>query len=506
MSPIVVCLNGALRLTDNAAISAAISAAIAAADEGTADSVVLTHVANIDELSDVRLVSLHAAVQDVRKHVGGKLVSLVGQSGKDFFEPLTDLATQIGARKIIMQRAFEPHAALAQEQLSTSLAHLPSNFDIELQLVPGAYAVEPGTVLSGSKTPYKVFTPFSKTWRKLAMQGNPGTSATATSAPTTNHRLSRLLADNAAAANLIESINYHSDPLAGPASDAATRLTNSARTIAAHITETDALQRWEQFACEALKEYETGRDQPYLDGTSRMSAHLAFGTISPRGLISDIAERIESGLLTAAEADKFLTELAWREFYADQLFHRPEVAEHNADKRFDHYRWHESITDLDAWRDGQTGFPIVDAGMRQLAETGWMHNRVRMIVASFLIKDLHLRWQDGAAVFRDRLVDYSPASNQLSWQWCAGSGFDASPFFRVFNPLRQGRKFDPQGEYVRRWVPELADLVSEIGGAIHDLPSNPQRRPSSYPAPLVEHDEERREALRRFDEVKGLDR
>lgn len=498
MPPILVCLNGALRLTDNVAISEAIQAV----DDGLSDSIVLAHVANMEELSDVRLVSLQAALSDLRERVGGKVVSLVHKSTSakssdaGLFDPLVDLAADIGAQKVIMQQAFEPHAAAAQQNLARQFARLADSADDtehtspELQLVPGAYAVEPGTVLSGAKTPYKVFTPYSKTWRGLATRSEVSSNVSALD----------MLADT------VGSFDYTHDPLADPAAEAASRLPETARRVATSISETKAWKRWEHFAADELKEYETGRDRPAIDGTSRMSAYLAFGMISPRSLLDDIATRIEAGTLTAEEADKFISELAWREFYADQLFHRPEVAEHNADKRFDHYRWHESDSDFDAWCEGQTGFPIVDAGMRQLAETGWMHNRVRMIVASFLIKDLHLRWQEGAAHFRNHLVDYNPASNQLSWQWCAGSGFDASPFFRVFNPMRQGRKFDPQGEYVRRWVPELADLVTEIGGAVHDLPENPERRPSRYPAPLVEHGEERREALRRFEQVKGLDR
>jgi deoxyribodipyrimidine photo-lyase len=217
-----------------------------------------------------------------------------------------------------------------------------------------------------------------------------------------------------------------------------------------------------------------------------MSAHLKYGTIHPRTMVADLDQR-------HAGARAYLRELAFRDFYAAVLHHWPDSAWRNWNSGFDAIEFN---TDADAerhfesWKAGETGFPIVDAGMRQLRETGFMHNRVRMIVASFLVKDLHLPWQWGARWFLDQLVDGDMASNQHGWQWSAGCGTDAAPYFRVFNPTRQAEKFDPAGDYVRRWVAELADA--------DDVTLTKSDRPSGYPEPIVDHSAERSEALRRY--------
>ena len=227
-----------------------------------------------------------------------------------------------------------------------------------------------------------------------------------------------------------------------------------------------------------------------------MSVHLKWGEIHPRTMLADL------GRLRSDGAATYRKELAWREFYADVLFARPETARDYLRPEFARMSYDDPAADpepLAAWREGRTGFPVVDAGMRQLRATGWMHNRVRMIVASFLVKDLHLEWQHGARHFMQWLVDGDLASNQHGWQWTAGSGTDASPFFRVFNPTSQGRKFDPDGAYVRRWVPELAELDS--GADPHD-PGPKDRERVGYPAPIVDHAEERREALDRWERIR----
>src|SRR6185503_3999743 len=224
-----------------------------------------------------------------------------------------------------------------------------------------------------------------------------------------------------------------------------------------------------------------------------MSVHLKYGEIHPRTMLADLARRRSDSVET------YRTEIAWREFYADILHQRPDSARGNYDRSFDVLplaSGKAAEEAFEAWRDGRTGFPVVDAGMRQLRATGWMHNRLRMIVASFLVKDLHLEWQHGARHFMRWLVDGDLASNQHGWQWTAGSGTDASPFFRVFNPTSQGRKFDPTGAYVRRWVPELADADDP-----HD-PSPEARRSAGYPEPIVDHAEPRREALDRWERIR----
>ena len=243
--------------------------------------------------------------------------------------------------------------------------------------------------------------------------------------------------------------------------------------------------------------YKRMRDRPDKPGTSRMSVHLKYGAVHPRTLLADLAGHSGDGAATVR------TELAWREFYADVLWHHPESARENFDRRYDALPWDsgaEADAHFEAWAQGRTGFPVVDAGMRQLRDTAWMHNRVRMIVASFLVKDLHLHWTRGARHFMRYLADGDLASNQHGWQWAAGTGTDAAPFFRVFNPVAQGERFDPDGDYVRRFVPELRDVP---GAAVHrpwELPDGP---PNGYPLPIVDHAEERRAALDRYEQVRG---
>ena len=228
--------------------------------------------------------------------------------------------------------------------------------------------------------------------------------------------------------------------------------------------------------------------------------HLKYGEIHPRTMLADLARRRSESVET------YRTEIAWREFYADILHQRPDSARRNYDRSFDALplaSGKAAQEAFDAWREGRTGFPIVDAGMRQLRAEAWMHNRVRMIVASFLVKDLHLPWWWGARHFMKLLVDGDLASNQHGWQWTAGSGTDASPYFRVFNPITQGEKFDPDGDYVRRYVPELRGVR---GKAVHQPWALPDGVPEGYPEPIVDHKAERVEALARYEQVKAARR
>ena len=250
--------------------------------------------------------------------------------------------------------------------------------------------------------------------------------------------------------------------------------------------ETAALANWKEFL-ERVSVYEDERNRPDLDSTSRMSVYLKYGNIHPRTMLAVLGK--------LRRAAGYRKQLAWRDFYADILFQRPDSARENYDKKFDKIELDTSehaYELFDTWKEGRTGFPIVDAGMRQLDSEKWMHNRVRMIVASFLVKDLHLPWWWGARYFMAQLVDGDLANNQHGWQWTAGTGTDASPYFRVFNPITQGEKFDPTGDYVRRWVPELR---GEEGKAVHTLKFG---RPKDYPEPIVDHKHEREVAIARF--------
>jgi deoxyribodipyrimidine photo-lyase len=249
------------------------------------------------------------------------------------------------------------------------------------------------------------------------------------------------------------------------------------------------------FLDDALARYRLERDLPAVDATSRLSPHLAFGEISARQIWRAATTRGHS-----AATEKFLTELGWREFAYHLLFHHGNLAERNFRPEFDAFPWLDEDHALDAWRRGRTGYPIVDAGLRELWATGWMHNRLRMIVASFLTKDLMIDWRAGERWFWDTLVDADAANNATGWQWVAGSGADAAPYFRVFNPVLQGEKFDPTGDYVRRWVPELASLPAEI---IHrPWTADSPMPPEIYPARIVDHQVARERALVAFRALK----
>ena len=342
-------------------------------------------------------------------------------------------------------------------------AHLPDG--VPLVATGSPYAVTPGRVLNRSGSPYRVFTPFSRAWRDHGRRPPPAEPA--------GMRWFR-----------------------GPESEPLPEIIGAPAPALPPVGERAALDRWAAFLDDGVERYDQDRDRADLAGTSAMSAHLKYGTIHPRTMLADLAAH-PAGRSPGAAV--YATELCWREFYADVLWHNPRSA------------WADLRTDLgamtyddptgpaaaafDAWTQGRTGFPFVDAGMRQLLAEGWVHNRVRMVVASFLVKDLHVWWPHGARHFLRHLRDGDLASNSHGWQWVAGTGTDASPYFRVFNPVAQGERFDPDGDYVRRYVPELAHLP---GGTVHQPWTAAGGHDHGYPAPIVDHAVEREEALRRY--------
>jgi deoxyribodipyrimidine photo-lyase len=391
-----------------------------------------------------RLQFLGDSLRRLRDDLDGRLLVVRGRPER--WIPL--IAKEIGASAVHISEDFAPYGRRRDERVRAALDSVP------LVATGSPYLVSPGRVTKKDGSPYQVFTPFLRRWREV------GWTAPAKS------RAPRWL-DPAQLG-----ITRCEIPDPGAALDVA-------------AGERAARKLWKSFVDNGLPRYAEDRDRPGVAGTSRMSAHLKFGTIHPRTMAADLD-------LRATGALAYLRELAFRDFYADALHHRPESAWRNWNSRFDGIATDtgaEAKRRFEAWKAGETGFPLVDAGMRQLRETGFMHNRVRMIVASFLVKDLHLPWQWGAAWFLDQLVDGDIANNQHGWQWCAGSGTDAAPYFRVFNPITQGEKFDPSGDYIRRWVPELR--------AVDDAHLRTER-PHGYPTPIVEHGAERAEALRRY--------
>ena len=376
-------------------------------------------------------------------------------------DPATEVGRAVravGATRVHVAADHGPHGSHRDQAVERELAAR----DVELVRTGSAYAIAPGRVTNRGGQPFKVFTPFARAWAEHGWR-----------APVDAPRGATWL-DAEGSVDLPE-----------PRTPSGIDLPEAG--------EPAARRRWRAFLDEQVGAYDHARDLPGVDGTSRMSVHLKWGEIHPRTMLADLATLRSTGAAT------YRKELAWREFYADVLFHRPETAREYLRPEFAGMEYDAPDGAFDAWRDGRTGFPIVDAGMRQLRATGWMHNRVRMIVASFLVKDLHVEWQHGARHFLRWLVDGDLASNQHGWQWVAGCGTDAAPYFRVFNPTTQGRKFDPDGAYVRRWVSELADLDGRADP--HD-PDEGTRRRVGYPAPIVDHAEERREALRRWEQIR----
>ena len=383
-----------------------------------------------------RLRYLYDALRALHDSLDGKLFVTRGRPE----QRVPFLAKEIGASAVHVSADHTPFGRRRDHAVGAALDEIP------LQASGSPYLVSPGRVTKQDGTAYKVFTPFYGAWREH------GWRQPARSGPESARWLDP--AEVSGAVNV---------PDAGG-------------DLELPAGETAARKQWKTFVDNGLDGYADERSRPDLDATSRMSAHLKFGTIHPRTMVVDL------GRSNGAQA--YLRELAFRDFYAAVLKEWPRSVWRNWNPLFDgmkHDDGAEAQRRFEAWKAGRTGFPIVDAGMRQLAETGWMHNRVRMIVASFLVKDLHLPWQWGARWFLEQLIDGDMANNQHGWQWVAGTGTDAAPFFRVFNPTTQGDKFDPDGSYVRRWVPELDD--------------------DSYPAPIVDHAAERKEALRRYTDI-----
>ncbi|MGL4178142.1 MAG: cryptochrome/photolyase family protein [Dermatophilaceae bacterium] len=374
-----------------------------------------------------------------------------------------ELARRVGASSVHVSRETTPAGRRRDDAVRARLGEA----GIEWVETGTPYAVGPGLVTGGSGEPYKVFTPFSKAWRRH------GWPAPATSPRTLPLRHARNDAEATAAVKAaLAASDLPSMPDAG---------------------EPAALRRWRAFLDDGLDGYAERRNLPGVDGTSRLSAYLKLGVLHPRTLLADLAGR------SGTDVETFVDELAWREFYADVLWQAPRSAWADLRPVLAGMTYDDDGDLVDAWRAGRTGYPVVDAGMRQLLAEGWMHNRVRMIAASFLTKDLHVWWPVGARHFLDHLVDGDVASNNHGWQWVAGTGTDASPYFRVFNPVTQGEKFDPDGEYVRRWVPELRHLP---GKAAHQPWEHADGYAHGYPERIVDHAVERREALARLEATK----
>lgn len=384
---------------------------------------------------------------------------------------LAEIAKATGAAGVHCSMRYEPSAKAQEALVRKELLAVEVSFAAHA----GTLMHDPAAIRTGSGVPYKVYTPFAKAYRNT-MSSDPPLS----SPKILKGSDAKIPSDSLDDLKLLPAIDW-------------------AKTMRKwwQPGEEGARKRLSKFTLQAAQAYGENRDIPAEDGSSRLSAHLHWGEISPRRIWNEVSK---SPAATSIGAQKYLAEILWRDFAYHVMSNFPRTAESPLRPEFERFPWEPSAERLKAWKRGQTGYPIVDAGMRQLWATGWMHNRVRMIVASFLVKHLLQDWQEGAKWFWETLVDADLSSNSLGWQWSAGCGADAAPYFRIFNPILQGEKFDSQGTYVREWIPELAKVPNEF---IHQPWNAPPlvllqsgvEFGENYPAPIVDHVTARNRAL-----------
>lgn len=427
-----------LRLGDNPALQAALAAGRGVIPVFILDEHLLEKPA--PKRQAFLMDGLRALAVDLESR-GSRLIVRQGEAQ----DVLRELMSETGAEVLFAEEDYSPYARSRDQKVEAALP---------LQLVVGATVQHPATVHKADGAPYTVFTPFSKAWKNLPQPGS--LKPAPASLPPVPGDLASLPIP-------------HFEPVQGFAAG-----------------EAEALRRLEAFLQQLIETYSDDRNRFDLPGTSMLSPYLRFGMLSARQAV--LVARAASG----AGRDTWINELIWREFYQAILYYFPHVLKQAFNPAMRSIPWRDDPAALQAWQQGQTGYPIVDASMRQLAATGWMHNRGRMITASFLVKDLLINWQEGERWFMQHLVDGDPASNNGGWQWAAGTGTDAAPYFRIFSPILQSQKFDPQGAFIRKWIPELRAVPDAY---IHTpwLMAPPMQQTlgvrigTHYPAPIVDH-------------------
>jgi deoxyribodipyrimidine photo-lyase len=434
-----------LRVNDHPAFLAAIESA------ETVIPLFILDKQQISEAGDKLLAYMGKSLRTLDESLGNRLHIIEG----DQVEVLKELIAQHGVQEVHISAEYERYGAQRDAKVEAS--------GITLVRTGSPYAVAPGRVLKPSDgTAYKVYTPFYKGWRAHGWR-----------APAVTPKKFELVEPAA---------KYRAFP----------DFPEQTGTNVIEAGEKAALARFKKFEKNGLDSYDEARNLAGIDGTSKMSTYLKFGEIHPRTLLQNLGE--------SKAHDTFRKEIAWREFYADVLFNNPMTDLEYYAPKFADMRYDKPGKQFKAWCEGKTGYPFVDAAMRQLVIEGWMHNRTRMVVASFLVKDLHLEWQVGERFFAEHLVDYDVASNAHGWQWTAGCGTDASPYYRIFNPIEQGKRFDENGDYIRKYVPELAHLSSD---QIHEPWLYLDGYSKGYNERIVDHALERLESLARLQEIKA---
>jgi deoxyribodipyrimidine photo-lyase len=442
-----------LRLQDNEALN--LAANLASRDLDNSVYPVYFLPTDYKEYSPLRQHSIFESFSALAADLSGKIAA----SDAEPAATLAQLAKTHSVESVIATKSFDEKGIRQQNAVGLAL----SEAGIKLELVGSNYAVLPGTVRKDDGSNLRVYTPFYKRW----------------------------LSELTTPAFVLDSQKVHWAKLSLGFEFTPPSVPSPFRVKAG---EAFAKRTFERFSKNALAEYAQDRNRMDLSGTSKLSHALAHGEIHPRTLLAQLGD--------SEGEEVFKKEIAWREFYADVLFHNPTTETEYYEPRFKNMRYSDPVADsmlLDAWKLGQTGYPVIDAAMRQLVTTGWMHNRARMVVASFLVKDLHFEWRIGAGYFEQHLTDFDPASNSHGWQWTAGCGTDASPYYRVFNPILQGAKFDPNGDYVRKFIPELQHIP---GSQVHEPWLLIDGLAHGYPPPIVNHSTERDEALARLAEIK----
>lgn len=409
-------------------------------------------------------------------------LSLIVRKGNTF-DVLQDVIRSSQATAVYWNRRYEPFVIKRDASIKTKL----KSEGIIVESFKANVLFEPHEIFNKEKKPFRVFTPFWKTClSKIENIESPLAFPQKKIKPAI-----KIDSESLDSLGLLPKIHW-----------------DSGLQAQWKPGEKQAKAVLSQFIHQTIQDYQESRDRPDVDGVSQISPYLHFGEISPKMILSRLQKTFQDPIRSLG-SECYWRQIGWREFGYHLLYHFPQTPDQPLRKEFSAFPWQANHTWLRAWQRGLTGYPIVDAGMRALWKTGWMHNRVRMVVGSFLVKDLLIPWQEGAKWFWDTLVDADLANNTLGWQWVAGCGADAAPFFRIFNPITQGEKFDPQGHYVRQWIPELARMPDKWIHAPWEAPVEVLERADvtlgkDYPKPIVNHDEARKAALAAFQELKGF--
>ena len=476
----LVIIDQDLRVHDNPALYYALNQA----NKDMQDIIVIYILDEINKRA-IGLASkwfLNNLLQNFQKELSNKANCNLYFFKGDSLKIITQIHKDLNISQIFMNNSFEP----SQHNLIKKISDYCTSNKIEIDVKESNLLFPSNKVLNGSGFYFKVFTPF---WKSCLARENE------ISAPLDIVKNNRKINEHLSNYFLKESINIQ-DLISLPKTQWYNKMQKYWK-----FSENDILQQLDYFIKNKIDNYKKQRDFPAIEATSKLSPYLHFGAISTRYIFNKVRnfQKINN-MLDNKDINHFLSEIGWREFSYSLLYNFDNLLENNFNPKFNNFPWYENDEILKKWQKGLTGYPIVDAGMRELWNTGWMHNRVRMIVGSFLVKDLLINWREGEKWFWDCLVDADMASNISSWQWIAGSGADAAPYFRIFNPTLQSQKFDPDGSYIRKWVPELAKLPSKvicepIKANIFELKEANIELGKDYPLPIIDHKKARDMAM-----------